>query len=90
MVLKDGDIIVYEAEDEKKWIILAQSWYEPYEGHMHYHALYICDGDLYIEGTCFLSELHTLRESNEEERQILIDKLNNDGYVWDGSKLNKI
>lgn len=80
MELKDGNIIVYETEDEKKWIILFESWYEPYEGHMHYHALYICDGSLYINGTCFLSELNNLREANEEEKQILINKLKEEGY----------
>lgn len=90
MELKKGDIVVYETEDVN-WIIIFETWYEPYEGHMHYYALYDMGWNkMYIQGTGFLMEPDSLREVDDEEKQLLIDELKKEGYEWNGSKLNKI
>ena len=75
MEFKKGDIVVYETDDVN-WLIQFHSWYEPYEGHMHYHFLYDCDDkESYGPGTCCLLEPDCLRKANDSECQLLFDKM---------------
>lgn len=87
--IKKGDILSYESDNGDKWIIIFHSWYEPYEGHMHYYALYVCDKEFIVKSTCFLDE-DFLEMATEEEKKILFDEMKRQGYEWDGSKINKI
>ena len=85
-----GDIIVYESMDSK-YIIIFESWYEPYEGCMHYYALYDCDThELYINGTCFIIDEDYLKPETDEDHMVLLNELNFKGYAWDGKNLNKL
>lgn len=87
MKLDKGDIVVYITEDDEKWIIIFQSWCNPagYKGYMRYYALYT-GKDLYIRDTCLLYDGITdddLTPANEEERKVILDELEKEGYYFD-------
>lgn len=81
--IKNGDIVVYEAEDLFTWIIIFKEWYKPYEGHMHYYALLVYPNTLWVNSTCFLLDEDSLRLATEEEKQDLFKVMQKEGYKWD-------
>ena len=88
--LKEGDIVVYETDDVK-WFIIFKGWCIDDHTHMYYYAVYVCGDDkLFINDVCFLLEPEKLRRPSNEEHQLFIDELKKEGYEWDGLKLNKI
>lgn len=86
---KNGDMLSYSADDGSVWLMIFQSEYKPYEGHLHYHAL--LTDELYINGTCCL-DVSNLRLSNKEEQKMLFKEIQKDGFVWDsyGLELKKV
>ena len=80
--MNKGDILTYES-GETKWILIFDDWYEPYEGHMHYFALSDCNGEFYGPGTCFMDDQNSLRQSTEEECTDLLNRMLDNGYMWD-------
>lgn len=87
--MKNGDIVVYET-DELKWILIFEEWYRPYEGHIHYHTLLVCPDEFYDFGTCFITDEDCLRESTEDERKLLFDKIKENGYKWDSESIKLV
>ena len=60
------------------------SLYEPYEGHVHYHALLIND-DFSDKGTCCIY-INDLKPATKEQRDLLFAKMKDAGYEWDVEK----
>ena len=81
---KDGDILSYVTDEEDLWIMIYWSLYEPYEGHVHYHALLVND-KFSDKGTCCIS-IDNLKPATQEQRAILFQKMHEAGYEWDAEK----
>lgn len=80
---KNGGMLSYSADDGSVWLMIFQSEYKPYDGYLHYHVL--LKDEVYIKGTCCL-DVSNLRLSNEEERDLLFQKMKEAGYEWDAEK----
>lgn len=78
---KDGDVLSYVTDEEDLWIMIYWSLYEPYEGHVHYHALLVNDnfGD---KGTCCIC-IDDLKPATKEQRDLLFKKMKEADYEWD-------
>ena len=78
---KEGDVLSYVTDEEDLWIMIYWSLYEPYEGHVHYHALLVNDnfGD---KGTCCIC-IDDLKPATKEQRDLLFQKMKEAGYEWD-------
>ena len=81
---KDGDVLSYVTDEEDSWIMIYMSLYEPYEGHVHYHALLVND-NFTGKGTCCIS-INDLKPTTKEQRDILFQKMKEAGYEWDAEK----
>ena len=81
---KEGDVLSYVTDEEDLWIMIYWSLYEPYEGHVHYHALLVNDnfGD---KGTCCIC-IDNLKPATKEQRDLLFSKMKEAGYSWDSDK----
>ena len=86
---RDGDVLAYVTDEEDLWIMIYWSLYEPYEGHVHYHALLVND-DFSDKGTCCIC-ISDLKPATKEQRELLFQKMKEAGYEWDEKKkeLNK-
>lgn len=86
---KDGDVLAYVTDEEDLWIMIFWSLYEPYEGHVHYHALLVND-EFSDKGTCCIC-INDLKPATKEQRDILFLKMKEEGYLWDeaNKKLTK-
>lgn len=81
---KDGDVLSYVTDEEDLWIMIYMSLYEPYEGHVHYHALLVND-NFTGKGTCCIS-INDLKPATKEQRDLLFQKMKEAGYEWDAEK----
>ena len=81
---KDGDVLAYVTDEEDLWIMIYWSLYEPYEGHVHYHALLVND-DFSNKGTCCIC-INDLKPATKEQRDTLFTKMKEAGYEWDAEK----
>lgn len=81
---KEGDILSYETDEGDLWIMLYWSLYEPYEGHVHYHALLVND-DFTDKGTCCIC-IDNLKPATIEQHELLFRKMKEEGYQWDKNK----
>ena len=81
---KDGDVLAYVTDEEDLWIMIYWSLYEPYEGHVHYHALLVND-KFSDKGTCCIC-INDLKPATKEQRDLLLQKMKEAGYVWDAEK----
>ena len=80
----DGDVLVYVTDEEDLWIMIYWSLYEPYEGHVHYHALLVND-NFSDKGTCCIC-IDNLKPSTKEQRDLLFSKMKEAGCEWDSEK----
>lgn len=87
---KDGDILSYVTDEEDLWIMIYWSLYEPYEGHVHYHALLVND-NFSDKGTCCIC-IDNLKPATKEQRELFFRKMRESNYEWDGNnkKLSKV
>ena len=87
---KEGDVLAYETDEEDLWIMIYWSLYEPYEGHVHYHALLVND-NFSDKGTCCIC-INDLKPATKEQRELLFSKMKEARYEWDAKrkKLKKI
>ena len=87
---KDGDVLAYETDEEDLWIMIYWSLYEPYEGHVHYHAL-LANDNFSDKGTCCIC-INDLKPATKEQRDLLFQKMREVGYEWDveNEELQKI
>lgn len=85
---KDGDVLSYETDEGDLWIMLYWSLYEPYEGHVHYHALLIND-NFTNKGTCCIC-IDNLRPATKKQRELLFQKIKESGYEWLSDKKDLI
>lgn len=83
--VKEGDILSYVTDEEDLWIMIYWSLYEPYEGHVHYHALLVND-DFYDKGTCCIC-INDLKPATQEQCDLLFQKMEEAGYEWDAENL---
>ena len=81
---KDGDVLAYVTDEEDLWIMIYWSLYEPYEGHVHYHALLVNDS-FSDKGTCCIC-INDLKPATKEQRDLLFSKMKEAGYEWDAEK----
>ena len=81
---KDGDVLAYVTDEEDLWIMIYQSLYEPYVGHVHYHALLVND-NFSDKGTCCIC-IDDLKPATKEQRDTLFAKIKEAGYEWDAEK----
>ena len=81
---KEGDVLAYVTDEEDLWIMIYWSLYEPYEGHVHYHALLVND-KFSDKGTCCIS-INDLKPATKEQRDLLFQKMKESGYEWDAEK----
>ena len=81
---KEGDVLSYETDEGDLWIMLYWSLYEPYEGHVHYHALLVND-DFTDKGTCCIC-IDNLKPATIEQHELLFRKMKEEGYQWDKNK----
>ena len=81
---KDGDVLVYVTDEENLWIMIYWSLYEPYDGHVHYHALLVND-NFTDKGTCCIC-IDNLKPATKEQRDLLFQKMADAGYEWDAEK----
>lgn len=81
---KDGDVLAYVTNEEDLWIMIYRSLYEPYEGHVHYHALLVND-NFSDKGTCCIC-IDNLKPATKEQRELLFQKMKEEGYEWDSEK----
>ena len=80
----DGDVLSYITDEEDLWIMIYRSLYEPYEGHVHYHALLVND-NFTDKGTCCIC-IDDLKPATKEQRDLLFQKMKEAGYEWDAEK----
>lgn len=81
---KEGDVLSYETDEGDLWIMLYWSLYEPYEGHVHYHALLVND-NFTDKGTCCIC-IDDLKPATIEQHELLFRKMKEEGYQWDKNK----
>lgn len=81
---KDGDVLAYVTDEEDLWIMIYRSLYEPYEGHVHYHALLVND-NFSDKGTCCIC-IDNLKPATKEQRDLLFQKMKDAGYEWNSEK----
>ena len=81
---KDGDVLSYVTDEGDLWLMIYQSLYEPYDGHVHYHALLIND-NFTSQGTCVIS-IDELKPAAKEQRDLLFQKMKEAGYEWNDEK----
>ena len=81
---KEGDVLSYETDEGELWIMIYWSLYEPYEGHVHYHALLVND-DFTDKGTCCIC-IDNLKPATIEQHELLFRKMKEEGYQWDKNK----
>ena len=67
---KDGDVLAYVTDEGDLWIMIYYSLYEPYEGHVHYHALLVND-NFSDKGTCCIC-IDNLKPATKEQRDTLM------------------
>jgi hypothetical protein len=78
---KEGDVLSYVTDEEDLWIMIYWSLYEPYEGHVHYHALLVND-NFSDKSTCCIC-INNLKPATKEQRDLLFQKVKETGYEWD-------
>ena len=81
---KEGDVLSYKTDKGDLWIMLYWSLYEPYEGHVHYHALLVND-NFTDKGTCCIC-IDDLKPATIEQHELLFRKMKEEGYQWDKNK----
>lgn len=81
---KDGDILAYVTDEEDLWLMIYRSLYEPYEGHVHYHALLV-NNDFSDKGTCCIC-IDDLHPATQKQCDILFAKMKEEGFEWDAEK----
>ena len=75
---RDGDILSYVTDEDDLWIMIYWSLYEPYEGHVHYHALLVND-NFSGKGTCCIC-IDNLKPATKEQCNLLFQKMREAGY----------
>lgn len=78
---KESDVLSYVTDEEDLWIMIYWSLYEPYEGHVHYHALLVND-DFTDKGTCCI-DIDNLKPATTEQRELLFTRMKESNYAWD-------
>ena len=81
---KPGDFLTYKSEGRKDWYFIYQGEYSPYECHYHYYAAFT---DGFIPGGTACIDEENLRPSTSKERNLLLQKIELAGYLWDSENL---
>lgn len=77
---KSGDVLSYVTDEGDLWILIYESLYKPYEGHVHYHAL-LANGEFSDKGTCCIS-IENLKPATKKQRDLLFKEMGKSGYKW--------
>lgn len=81
---KNGDVLAYVTDEEDLWIMIYWSLYEPYEGHVHYHALLVNDS-FSDKGTCCIC-IDDLKPATKEQHDLLFSKMKEADYEFNFEK----
>lgn len=84
---KPGDFLTYTTEDGEDWYFIFRSEYKPYDCHYHYYAGFA--KEFIPGGTGCLGE-DSFRPSTQEEKELLLSKIKENGYIWDAENCKLI
>ena len=77
---KPGDFLTYTTENGEDWYFIFKSEYKPYDGMYHYYAGFTKE---FIPGDTGCLDEDGFRPSTPEEKELLLSKIQENGYVWD-------
>ena len=84
---KPGDFLTYTTEDGEDWYFIFKSEYKPYDGMYHYYAGFTKE---FIPGDTGCFDEDGFRPSTPEEKELLLSKIQENGYVWDAESCKLI
>lgn len=77
---KPGDFLTYTTEEGEDWYFIFKSEYKPYDGMYHYYAGFTKE---FIPGDTGCLDEDSFRPSTPEEKELLLSKIKENGYIWD-------
>lgn len=84
---KPGDFLTYATEEGEDRYFIFKSEYKPYDSMYHYYAGFA--KEFIPVGTGCLDE-DSFRPSTEEEKELLLSKIQENGYIWDAENCKLI
>lgn len=77
---KPGDFLTYTTEEGEDWYFIFKSEYKPYDSMYHYYAGFTKE---FIPGDTGCLDEDGFRPSTPEEKELLLSKIKENGYIWD-------
>ena len=84
---KPGDFLTYTTEDGEVWYFIFRSEYKPYDCHYHYYAGFAKE---FIPGGTGCLDEDSFRPSTPQEKELLLSKIKENGYIWDAENFKLI
>lgn len=84
---KPGDFLTYTTEDGENWYFIFRSEYKPYDCQYHYYAGFAKE---FIPGGTGCLDDDSFRPSTLQEKELLLSKIKENGYVWDAENFKLI
>lgn len=84
---KPGDFLTYTTEDGENWYFIFRSEYKPYDCHYHYYAGFAKE---FIPGGTGCLDDDSFRPSTPQEKELLLSKIKENGYIWDAENFKLI
>ena len=84
---KPGDFLTYTTEDGENWYFIFRSAYKPYDCHYHYYAGFAKE---FIPGGTGCLDDDSFRPSTPQEKELLLSKIKENGYIWDAENFKLI
>lgn len=82
--VKPGDFLTYITDDDEKWYFIFRSEYKPYDCQYHYYAGF---AEEFIPGGTGCLDDDSFRPSTSQEKELLLSKIKENGYIWDAENL---
>ena len=84
---KPGDFLTYTTEDGENWYFIFRSAYKPYDCQYHYYAGFAKE---FIPGGTGCLDDDSFRPSTPQEKELLLSKIKENGYIWDAENFKLI
>lgn len=84
---KPGDFLTYTTEDGENWYFIFRSEYKPYDCQYQYYAGFAKE---FIPGGTGCLDDESFHPSTQAEKEILLSKIKENGYVWDAENCKLI
>ena len=84
---KPGDFLTYITDDDEKWYFIFRSEYKPYDCQYHYYAGF---AEEFIPGGTGCLDDDSFRPSTSQEKELLLSKIKENGYIWDAENFKLI